>query len=371
MSYKVPFVGLPIQYQRLKIEIYELLEDVLFDRADFIMRSDLREFEGNMASFVGVDYAVGLNSGTDALYLSLRAAGLGPGDEVITVAHTFVATVAAIVHCGSTPILVDVGDDYNMDMQQLERAITPRSKAVIPVYLNGRFCDMEKLMSIANRHSLIVIEDAAQALGAAFDGKQTGSFGLTCCYSLYPMKIFGAAGDGGMVVTNDAEMAEKIRLLRDHGRDRETDELTCFGFNSRLDNLQAAILNLKLKYLPEWIKRRREVAVLYHQGLSDLSDLRLPPRPDEGSRYFDAYQNYVVRTQERDDFVAHLEACGIEVLISWAKPMHHHEALGLKHFSLPETEKISNEVVSLPMNTEISDKQVEYVIDCVRDFYKK
>ena len=370
MAYKVPFVDLPTQYKRLEDEILALLKDVLFTRADFIMRSDLREFESNMASFVGVDYAVGLNSGTDALHLSLRAAGLGPGDEVITVAHTFVATVAAIVHCGATPILVDVGDDFNMDMSQLEEAISPQTKAVIPVYLNGLLCDMEKLMSIANKHSLLVIEDAAQALGATFDGKKAGSFGLTGCFSLYPMKILGGAGDGGIVTTNDAKVAENIRFLRDHGQNRETGELIGYGFNSRLDNIQAAILNLKLKYLPQWIERRRELANIYHQGLSDLPHLQLPPPPSTQSRYFDVFQNYVVRSQERDKLVAHLKECGIEILISWSKPMHHQKALCLGHFHLPKTERISKEVLSLPLNTEISNEQVEFVIDSIHNFYK-
>jgi dTDP-4-amino-4,6-dideoxygalactose transaminase len=371
MPYRVPFVDLPKQYKHLEKEIRELLDDVLFTRADFIMRSDLREFESNIADFVGVDYAVGLNSGTDALHLSLLAAGIGPGDEVITVAHTFVATVAAIVHCGATPILIDVREDFNMDVEQLEQSISTRTKAVIPVHLNGRLCDMEKVMDIANKHNLLVIEDSAQALGATFDGKKAGSFGLTGCFSLYPMKILGGVGDGGILVTNDEGIAQKIRFLRDHGQNRETGDLIGYGFNSRLDNLQAAIINLKLKYLPRWIERRRELANIYHQGLSDVPHVKLPPPPQTGGRYFDVFQNYVIQSQERDKLVDYLRECGIEVLISWPKPMHHHEALGLKHFKLPETEKISREVVSLPMNTEISNEQVEYVVDCVRNFYKK
>jgi dTDP-4-amino-4,6-dideoxygalactose transaminase len=372
MAYKVPFVDLPAHFKHLENELKLLLEDVLFTRADFIMRSDLREFENNIASYVGVNYAVGVNSGFDALHFSALSAGLSPGDEVITVGHTFVATVAAIVHCGATPILVDIGDDFNMDMQQLEQAISTRTKAVIPVHLNGRLCDMEKLMNLANMHNLLVIEDAAQALGANFDGKKAGSFGLTGCFSLYPMKILGGAGDGGIVVTNDEKIEQKIRFLRDHGQNRETRELTGYGFNSRLDNLQASILNMKLKYLPQWIERRREIANIYHQGLSGISDIKLPPPPQTNGQYFDVFQNYVVCAHDRDRLVSYLkEDCDIEVLISWSIPMHHHEALGLSHFKLPNTEKISREVVSLPMNTEISNEQVEYVIDCVRNFYKK
>lgn len=369
MTYKVPFVDLPAHYRRLEGEILATVK-VILAKGDLILRDQLRQFETNMASFLGVDYAVGVNSGTDALLLSLRAAGLGPGNEVITVAHTFVATVAAIVHCGATPVLVDVGEDFNMDSELLEQAISPQTRAILPVHLNGRLCDMEKLMATAQKHNLLVIEDAAQALGASFDGKKAGSFGLAGCFSFYPMKILGATGDGGLVATSDRRLAEKIRLLRDHGQQRATGDLLCFGFNSRLDNLQAAILDVKLKYLPSWIERRRELAKLYHQGLSDLSYLQLPPPLQSPGRFFDVFQNYVVQAQERDRLVKHLKECGIEVMISWPKPMHLQEALGLRHFHLPETEKISKEVVSLPLNTEISNEQVEFVIDSIRDFYR-
>lgn len=368
MTYKVPFVDLPLHYQRLEPEIKEVIKDVLFSRADFIMRDDLRQFEENIASFVGVKYAVGVNSGTDALHLSLLAAGIGTGDEVITVAHTFVATVAVIVHCGAKPILVDVGDDFNMDVEQLEQAVSPQTRAVIPVHLNGRLTDMEKLMAIAHKNNILVIEDAAQALGATFDGKNAGSFGLAGCFSLYPMKILGGIGDGGIMVTNDSELAEKIRFLRDHGQNRKTGDLIGYGFNSRLDNFNAAILNVKLKHLSQWIERRRELAALYHQGLSGVPNLQLPLPPQTQSRYFDVYQNYVIRAHERDRLVEYLNECGIEVLISWRKPMHHQKALGLVHFHLPETERISKEVISLPMNTEISNEQIKYIIKSIRNF---
>ena len=366
--YKVPFVNYPEHYRRIWDEVMEAITEAL-SKGDLILRDQLRRFEENVASFVGVKYAVGVNSGTDALLLSLKSAGVGPGDEVITVAHTFVATVSVIVQCGAKPILVDIGEDMNMDMEHVEKAITPKTKAIVPVYLNGRMCDMGRLREIANKHDLIVIEDAAQALGAAFDGKAAGSFGLTGSFSFYPAKMLGAAGDGGIAVTNDGEIAEKIRLLRDHGYQRSTGDILYYGYNSRLDNLQAAILNVKLKYLPGWIERRRELASRYHQGLSDLQELKLPP-PRSGDRYFDVYQNYVVRDKERDKLVAHLRKSGIEILISWPKPMHYHEALGLTHFHLPKTEQISKEVLSLPMYPELSDEQIEFVIESVRDFYK-
>ena len=367
MEYKVPFVDLPKHFQNLRGELEELINNVLFKRADLILRDDLRQLEENFASLVGVKYAVGVNSGTDALFFSLLAAGIGKGDEVITVAHTFVATVAVIVFAGAKPVLVDVAKDYNIDVEKIEESITKKTKAIIPVHLNGRMCKMDKIISIARKYNLIVIEDAAQAIGASFDGKKAGSLGLTGCFSFYPMKIIGGAGDGGMVVTNSRKVAQKIRFLRDHCQNRRTGDLLGFGYNSRLDNLHAAIINAKLKHLNSWIKRRREIAKIYHVGL-DIAEIKLPPF--DGDKYFDVFQNYVIRAKKRDNLVEYLNKCGIETLISWRKPMHKHKALGLDHFKLPMTEKISKEVVSLPMNTELTNEQVEYVIDCIKKFYK-
>ena len=369
MAYKVPFVDYAKQYHTYEEEILAAIKKVL-SKGDLILREDVRQFEQNIADFLGLRYAVGVKNCTDAMYLSLLAVGIKLGDEVITVAHTFVATVADIVHCGATPILVDIGDDHLMNVDLVEGAITPRTKAIMPVHLNGRTCNMEKLMKIASEHNLLVIEDAAQALGATFDGKKAGSFGITGCFSFYPAKCLGAFGDAGIVVTNSEEIADRIRSYRDHGRQTKED-VAGFGFNSRLDNLQAAILNVKFKYLSGWIERRREVANMYQQGLSGLPYLRLPPPPESGTRYFDTYQNYVIRAQDRDKLVAYLSESGVETLISWAKPMQHQKTLNLSHFHLPVTEQLSREVLSLPMNTELSNEQVEFVIDAVRKFYKR
>ena len=370
MSYKVPFVDYPAQYHSMEGEIDAAIKEIL-SRGDFILREDLRHFESNIASFLGVKYAIGLNSGTDALHLSLLAAGIAPGDEVVTVAHTFLATVGAIVNCGARPALVDVAEDYNMDIDQVEQAISPRTRAIIPVHLNGRLCDMGKLMEITHKHNLPVIEDAAQALGASFNNQKAGSFGLTGCFSFYPAKILGTAGDGGLVATNDEEIAKKIRALRDTGRVMGQDEVICYGFNSRLDNLHAAMLNVKLKHLPRWIERRRQIARLYHQGLSDLPQVKLPPPPQDDGPFFDVYQNYVIRSQERDKLATHLRENGVEIIISWPIPMHNQKALGLGHFHLSETERISQEVTSLPLYPELSDDKVEYVIESVHKFYGK
>ncbi len=368
-DYRVRFVDFPRHYRLLEGEINAVIKEAL-SGGDLIMRRQLKDFEADVASFVGTDYAVGLNSGSDALFLSLLAAGVGEGDEVITVAHTFVATVAAIVHCGATPVLVDVGEDFNMDMDAFEAAITSRTRAVIPVHLNGRLCHMERLMAVAGRYNLIVIEDSAQALGASLDGRRAGSFGLSGTFSFYPAKILGGAGDGGIMVTSSKEMAEKVRLLRDHGQNRQTGDILLYGYNSRLDNIQAAILDFKLKLLPCWIERRRELAMLYESGLGDLPQVKTPLPPEE-ERFYDAYTNYVIRAENRDGLAAHLKDNGIEILVSWPKPMHRHAGLGLGGFQLPATERVSEEVVSLPLYPELDDDKVRYVIQAVRGFYGK
>ena len=368
MAYKVPFVDYGKQYRTYEEELIGAIKRVL-SKGNLILREDVRHFEQNIADYLDVRYAVGLNSGTDALYLSLLATGIKPGDEVITVAHTFVASVAVIAHCGATPILVDIGDDYNMNVDLVEEAITPRTKAIMPVHLNGRVCDMEKLMKIASKHNLLVIEDSAQALGATFDGKKAGSFGITGCFSFYPAKTLGSFGDAGALVTDSEEIAEKARLYRNHGQ-RTRDKVVFFGFNSRLDNLQAAILNVKFTYLLHWVVYRREIARKYQRGLSDLPQLKLPPAPEVGVRHYDTYQNYVIRAETRDELATYLSESGIETLILWAKPIHCHKALNLSRFHLPVTEQTAKEVLSLPMNAELSNEQVEYVIDSIRKFYR-
>lgn len=367
MSYKVPFIDYPAHYYSMKAEIDAAIEKVL-SGGDLIMRDDMRQFEKNIASFLGLKYAVGLNSCTDAMRFSLLVTGIEPGDEVITVSHTFIATIAIIVHRGATPVLVDIADDFNIDVAQVEKAITPKTKAILPVHLNGRCCDMETLMAIADRHNLIVIEDAAQGLGAKQNGKMAGTFGLAGCYSFYPAKILGAFGDAGVMVTNDKELAEKVALLRDHGRAADN-EIAMYGFNSRMDNLQAAILNVKMNYVPRWIDRRREIAGMYQTGLGDINGISLPPGPESGDGYYDVFQNYVIRSQERDRLVQYLEEKSIEILVISPKTNHSQKTLGLGHFHLPKTEQFANEVLSLPMNSEITNEQIDYVVDTIRKFH--
>jgi len=366
MAYKVRFVNYPRQYQQHKKEFDGVFEEIM-SGGDFILRRHVEEFEKRIAEYVGTKYAIGVNTGTDALYLSARALGFGPSDEVITVAHTFVATVGAIVQCGATPVLVDVTDDFNIDVNQIEAAITSKTKGIIPVHLNGHACNMDKIMKIAQAHDLKVIEDAAQALGAKFKGKRCASFGDTGIFSFYPAKVLGTAGDGGMVCTNDDGLARKIRALRDNGRVESVDVVECFGWCTRLDNLHAALLNMKFNYFEQWVKRRREVAKMYDEGLSDIPEVIRPPISK--SDYFDVYQNYVIRTEQRDKLVAHLQKSGIEVLVSWRVPMHKQKTLGLDRFKLPMTERISAEVISLPMYPELTDEEVEFVMEAVKNFF--
>ena len=332
-----------------------------------MFRQQLHSFETHLASFVGVKHAVAVKSGYHALHLSLLAAGVGPSDEVITVGHTFVATISAIVHCGAKPVLVDVGKDYNMDVKLLERAVTPRTKAIIPVHLNGRTCDMEGVQAVADKHGLIVIEDAAQAPGAQFRGKKAGAFGLTGCFSFYPFKILGGFGDGGAVTTNDPDIARKVTLLRYNGEDRETGEYHYHGYTALLDNVQAAVLDVKLRHLAQWIEHRRSIAALYRKGLEGLPGLRLPHFCQECR--FDVYQNYVVRTPQRDSLREHLGTQGIETLVSWPKPMWQHKGLALENPGLLETESICREVLSLPMSAETTPEQVDITVRSIRKFF--
>jgi len=368
MDYKIPFVGYKLQYKNLKSEIDAAVKRVL-SQGDLILREDVEKFEKNLADFVGAKYAVGLNSGTDALFLSLKAAGIGKGDEVVTVSHSFIASISTIVQSGATPVLVDVKEDFLMDMEKLKEAITPKTKVIIPVYLNGRMCEMEKLMEVVEKHNLIIVEDAAQSLGAEFQGKKAGSFGLTGCFSFYPAKVLGCFGDGGAITTNNPEVAEKIRLLRDHGEKSKT-EIVCYGWNSRLDNLQAAVLNVKLKYLPGWIKRRREIAEIYNKGLSGIVGVKLPPSPGSDSEHFDVFQNYVIRAKKRDELFGYLKENGVETLIKDSVPNHWQKGLGLSHFSLPFTEQLAKEVISLPIYPELTKKQIDYAIESIKNFYK-
>ncbi len=366
MSYRVPFIDPREHYRKIKSEVDFAITDTLA-KGDLVLRQQLRDFEQHLAEFVGVKYAVGVNSCYHALYFSLLAAGVGPGDEVITVGHTFVATVSAIVHTGAKPVLVDVREDYNLDPDRFEHAVTPKTKAVIPVHLNGRVCEMDRISAVAAKHGIAIIEDAAQALGANFSGKSAGSFGLSGCFSFYPFKSLGGLGDGGAITTNDAKVARLATLLRFNGEDRQTGEFHYHGYTALLDNVHAAVLDVKLRHLPDWISHRRHIAALYRKGLEGITGLRLPHFPE--GQYFDSYQNYVIRTEERTALRQFLNDCGVETLVHWPKPMWDHRDLGLEDPELSETKQICAEVISLPMSAETTPAQVEITAGCIREFF--
>jgi dTDP-4-amino-4,6-dideoxygalactose transaminase len=368
MDYKVRFIDYPMHFGRMEAEVMETVRSTL-SGGDLILRRQLREFEEQFAAFVGARYAVGVSNCTDGMHLALVAMGVGSGDEVVTVSHTFVATAAAIHHAGAAPVLVDIGSDHTMDVDAAGRAVTPRTRAILPVHLNGRLCDMGPLMSLAERRGITVLEDAAQALGASYDGVRAGTFGAVGCFSFYPAKLLGAFGDAGAVVTNDPRLAERIRRLRDHGRTPDGD-IAEWSFNCRMDNLHAAILTLKLRYVPEWIERRRAIARLYHAGLSGIPQLRLPPPPEDDGLYFDIYQNYEIEGEDRDRLVARLRSDGVEIMIPWGgRGVHQFRALGLTDYRLPRTEEMFRRALLLPMYAELSDEHAAYVVGVIRDFY--
>lgn len=371
MKYKVRFVNPQKQYKDHKKEFLKTVDDV-FSRGDLILRRDLEEFEKNIAKLVGTKYAIGVNSGTDALCLVLEAVGIGQGDEVIVPGHTFMSSISAVFRQGAKPILVDVGENFNINPDLIEKAITTKTKAIEVVHLNGRMADMEKVLSIAKKDNLIIIEDAAQSLGAKMKmkngkWKQAGSFGLAGCFSFYPFKLLGAFGDAGAVTTNDSEIAWRIRLLRYNGEDRKTRKFYFHGQTALLDNIQAALLNVKLKYLNQWVKKRREIADLYEKGLRNIPEIKLPHFEDK--RFFDVYQNYVIRAQNRDGLVSWLAKKGVETMTSWDIPNYKQPVMQPNNVVLPETEKICKEVVSLPVYPELTNKEVEYVVSCLRSFY--
>jgi dTDP-4-amino-4,6-dideoxygalactose transaminase len=368
MEWVVKYVDLEKNYNNYKKDIDVAIEDVL-NRGAFILRDDVLKFEQNIAKNLNTKYAVGVNSGTDALFLSCKAAGLGKGDEVITVGHTFVATIATIHHCGATPILVDIKDDYNIDEDKIISSITKKTKAIIPVHLNGRSCNMDKISAIAEKYGLIIIEDACQAVGARFKGRYVGTFGIFGCFSLHPMKSLNCAGDGGYIVTNDEEKYNRLLALRNHGQSADKTDIFEFGYSSRLDNMQAAIANIKLNDLEKNNNIRRDIASRYNEGLRSLP-VALPNKPESNNIYHDVYNSYVVCVKQRDDLYRFLRDSGIEVFVHIYKPLNKYKLLNLTGFNLPVNENICKEIISLPIYPELSYEKVDYVIFKITEFYK-
>jgi len=366
----VPFVDLKKQYLSIKDEILDAVAGV-FETTQFVLGKEVGEFEEEFSSFCGAKYGVAVNSGTSALHLALLAAGVGPGDEVITVPCTFVATVAAIVYTGAKPVFVDVDAvTYTMDPAQVEAAITPRTKAILPVHLYGNPVDMDPIIDIARRHGVLVIEDAAQAHGAEYKGRRCGSLGEMGCFSFYPGKNLGAYGEGGMVTTDNPEVVKKIRMLRDWGAEKKYEHVLK-GYNYRMEGVQGAVLRVKLRYLESWTELRRAHAAAYQTMLSD-TDLKLPTEIP-GNRH--VYHVYGVLTRRRKELMETLNSQGIQTGIHYPYPVHLLPAyadLNYPKGAFPVSETIAEQELSLPMFPELSTDQIELVGQALRQcFYRE
>jgi dTDP-4-amino-4,6-dideoxygalactose transaminase len=366
-STQIPFVDLKAQYQSIGEEVRSAIADTLRN-ADFILGQAVNAFEEEFAQLCGVKFAVGVDSGTSALELALRAYGIGPGDEVITAANTFIATALAISYTGARPVLVDVDSQtFTMDVAQLERTITPQTRAIIPVHLYGHPADMDPIMQIAQRYELTVIEDACQAHGARYKGKPVGSLGHAAAFSFYPAKNLGAYGDGGAVVTNNERVATSLQLLRNLGQ-REKYHHTLRGYNHRLDTLHAAALRVKLRHLDAWNAARRRHAHLYTDLLTDSPVIA----PVEASYAEAVYHLYVIRAGHRDALRAYLRDKGIDTGIHYPIPIHRQPAyhdLGYEKGCFPITEECAGHILSLPMYAELTSAAIEYVVAAIKEFY--
>lgn len=369
----IPFFNYPAIYKRYENDFDRIFKDVC-SRGAFILQDDLRNFENNLADYLTVQTALGVADGTNAMILGLRACGIGPGDDVIIASHTYIATAAAIKMVGANPIFSDIGDDFLMSAQSVERKVTSKTKAIMPTQLNGRCCNMEEIFEVANRHNLMVVEDSAQGLGAKFKGKSAGTFGRFGTLSFYPAKLLGCFGDGGAILTNEMDIAEKLKLLRDHGRD-DHGSVVEWGTNSRLDNLQAAFLDFRLKNYQDDIKRRREIASKYDNAFSTLKNKLYPPKGPSDGDHFDVYQNYELAAENRDELREFLSSKGINTIIQWAgSPVHHFKDLGFgaeKFNDLKKTDWFFERCLMLPMHMALSDDDVDFIASNVLKFYEK
>jgi dTDP-4-amino-4,6-dideoxygalactose transaminase len=364
----VPLVDLKAQYSSIKDEIAGAIGGVIAG-TQFILGPEVKAFEQEIAAFIGVSQAVGVASGTDALHLALLACAIKPGDEVITTPFSFIATAEAITHCGAVPVFVDIDlRTYNIDPARIEAKITPKTKAILPVHLYGHPADMGSILELARKHNLKVIEDCAQALGASYKDKRVGSLGDAGCLSFFPSKVLGAYGDGGMVVTNNPEIAEKVTMLRNHGSQKKYFS-SVPGFNSRLDELQAAILRVKLRHLDKWLELRRQKAALYSQLLGQIEGIQPPYEAPDCHHIFNYYTVRLDRKLNRDGLQKHLSAQGIATAIYYPLSLHLqpvYKFLGYKLGELPESEKAQEEVISLPIYPELGDKEIEAIAKAIK-----
>lgn len=369
MSFRnIPF----FEYSRLwsdeKSNLLEIIEKTS-SKGSFILQKEVSNFELELASYTNSNFAVGVGNATDGMEIMLEAIGVESGDEIIICSHTMLATASAIISVGGVPIPVEIGDDNLIDPEAIEDAISPRTIGIMPTQLNGRTCKMDKILSIAEKHSLFVVEDAAQALGSKFKDQYAGTFGLAAGISFYPAKVLGCLGDAGAVLVSDEELYQKIYQIHDHGRDPDG-EVRRWGRNSRLDNIQAAILSYKLSGYSKVIDRRRRIAKIYNDRLKSFEELELPPGPNDDSSHFDVFQNYELQADNRDNLKQHLKNNGVGTLIQWGgKAVHQFNQLGFNQV-LPKTERFFERCIMLPMNIFISDEDVHYICDQIKLFYK-
>jgi len=365
-DFKIPFVDLVLRYQVEREELLACVERVL-SKGHLVLTEEVGELERDIEAYTGAGHCVALNSGTDALMMGLWACGIGKGDEVITSPISFVATVGSIVHIGATPVFADVRADQNIDPAEIEQRITPRTKAIMPVHWTGRMCDMATILDIAERHGLAVIEDSAQSMGSYRDGRHGGTFGRAGAISCHPLKNLNALGDGGLLLTSEAEIARKVRLFRNHGLESR-DNVTLFGVNSRLDSLSAEVLKYRLTRLDEVIARRKRNADLYRE-LIKAPGVFIPAEKD-GTR--DAYVMFLVQAERRDELQAFLAEKGVQTLVYYGTPLHLHKAaaaLGHKPGDFPVAEAQCARVLALPHHQQLEDEQISYVAEQVNAFY--
>ena len=362
----IPFVDLKAQYKSIAGEVDAAMHAVV-ERGDFILGKDVELFEQEFAAYCGAGYAVGLDTGISALELALRALGIGPGDEVITVSHTFIATVSAISFTGATPVFVDIRPDtYTIDTSQIEAAVTTRTRAILPVHLYGQPADMDEILAIARKHHLAVVEDACQAHGARYKDRPVGALGDAGCFSFYPGKNLGAYGDGGALVTNDRTLADRLRMLRNYGQ-RQKYHHEFLAYNRRLDTLQAAVLRVKLPYLERWNEARRRAAHAYDERLAGVRDVEVPQAAANRSH---VYHLYVIEHPHRDALLQELHARNVQAGLHYPIPVHLQPCYaGLEtRFALPVTEAAAERVLSLPMFPELNAEQIDRVCTTVAAF---
>ena len=367
ISRSVPFFAYSDVFGRYAEPYLDIVKSIGC-RGAFILQDDLAKFEANLAGFLGVKHVLGVGNATDGLLMALRAAGLSVGDEVIISSHTMIASAAAVHFAGGIPVPVECGPEHLIDPDAAAAAITPRTRFLMPTQLNGRTCNMDRLQAIADKHGLLIVEDAAQALGSRFKGRAAGTFGIAAAISFYPAKVLGCFGDGGAVITNNDAVHEKVSQLRDHGHD-STGAIVSWGLNSRLDNLHAAILDFQLTRYAEVMKRRRAVAAMYTDQLGAIPELVPPAAPDSDPDHFDIFQNYEIEAERRDELKQYLKDNGIGTLIQWGgQAIHHLKNLGFTQ-TLPYTDRLFGRMLMLPMNMSLSDDDVHYICDHVRGFY--